>query len=181
VSSVISPDAGKRGVTLSRATWKWYGLSLLVFVLDQLSKAWISGNFSYGQPWIITDFFNLTLLHNTGAAFSFLSDAGGWQRWMFTAVAMLVSLGLLLWIARLKSERPWEAMALALVLGGALGNLYDRVTLGYVVDFIVVHYRQYHWPAFNIADSAICVGAAVLILDSLRAGKQDKKSPGKTG
>ena len=158
-----------------RYPWIWYAVSLLVIAADQASKAWVSANFVYGDPWVITDFFNLTLLHNTGAAFSFLSDAGGWQRWMFTGIAALVSLGLVWWIARLRDGKPLEALALALILGGALGNLFDRVTLGYVVDFIVVHYRQYHWPAFNLADSAICVGAALLILDSLRSGKQNRE------
>ena len=149
--------------------WRWFLLALLIIVFDQLSKQWISANLSYGQPWVITDFFNLTLLHNTGAAFSFLSQAGGWQRWFFGIVAGVVSVVLIIWIARLDSEKHWEAAALALVLGGALGNLCDRVMLGYVVDFLVVHYRDYYWPAFNVADSAICVGAGMLIVDSFRS------------
>ncbi|NHN39294.1 lipoprotein signal peptidase [Pseudomaricurvus alcaniphilus] len=157
---------------MAAASWKWYLLALLVVLLDQLSKSWVSHNLAYGQPWVLTDFFNLTLLHNPGAAFSFLSDAGGWQRWFFTAVAAVVSLAVVVWIALLPRARHWEALALALVLGGAIGNLYDRVVLGYVVDFLVVHYRDYYWPAFNIADSAICVGAGLLIVDSLR-GRRD--------
>ncbi len=154
--------------------WKWYGLALVVLVLDQWSKHWFSANLSYGQPWVITDFFNFTLLHNTGAAFSFLSDAGGWQRWAFGAVAGVVSVVLVVWIARLDKGKTWEAVALALVLGGAVGNLYDRMVLGYVVDFIVVHYDRHYWPAFNIADSGICVGAAMLIIDSFRSSKSDE-------
>ncbi|NIB40256.1 lipoprotein signal peptidase [Pseudomaricurvus alkylphenolicus] len=155
---------------------KWYLLALLVVVLDQISKHWISANFNYGEPWVITGFFNFTLLHNTGAAFSFLSEAGGWQRWFFGIVALVVSMVLVVWLARLPAHKRWEACALALVLGGAIGNLYDRVVLGYVVDFIVVHYQQYYWPAFNIADSAICVGAAMLIIDTFRgssSGQED--------
>lgn len=156
--------------------WKWYGLAALVLILDQCSKHWFSANLDYGQPWVITDFFNFTLLHNTGAAFSFLSDAGGWQRWAFGVIAGAVSLVLIVWISRLDSKKSWEALALALVLGGALGNLYDRVVLGYVVDFIVVHYQQHYWPAFNVADSGICVGAGMLIIDSFRQSKDDEKA-----
>lgn len=144
--------------------WRWYGLALLILVLDQLSKAWASTQLSYGEPWVITGFFNLTLLHNTGAAFSFLSDAGGWQRWFFGVVAAVVSVVLVVWLARLGDQRRLESLALALVLGGAVGNLIDRVWLGYVVDFIVLHYDTYYWPAFNLADSAIVGGAGLLLI-----------------
>ncbi len=159
-------------MNVKSSVWKWYGLALLVIVLDQWSKLWFSTHLQYGQPWVITDFFNFTLLHNRGAAFSFLSDAGGWQRWFFGLVAAAVSAALVVWMARLEASKRWELTALALVLGGALGNLYDRVMLGYVVDFIVVHYQQYYWPAFNIADSAICVGAGMLIIDAFRSNHQ---------
>ena len=111
---------------------------------------------------------NLTLVHNTGAAFSILRDAGGWQRWLFTGVAILVSIVVVQWIRQTPPERRLLLVGLALVLAGALGNLYDRVALGYVVDFIDVYYRQFSWPAFNIADSAICVGAGALILDAFQ-------------
>jgi signal peptidase II len=150
------------------SVWKWYGLALLILLLDQGSKMWVSANFVYGKPWVITDFFNFTLLHNTGAAFSFLSDAGGWQRWFFGVVASAVSVVLVVWLSRIKDSNPWESLALALVLGGAVGNLYDRVVLGYVVDFIVVHYREHYWPAFNLADSAIVGGAGILLLGSFK-------------
>ena len=150
---------------------RWYVLAVVVLVIDQLTKWWASAGLTYGDPWVITGFFNLTLLHNTGAAFSFLSEAGGWQRWFFGVVAVAVSLGLVIWLARLQTGKTLEAWALALVLGGAVGNLVDRAVLGYVVDFLVVHYRHYYWPAFNIADSAICVGAALMIYDSLRGTK----------
>lgn len=159
-------------MAIKHTVWKWYALAILVIALDQLSKHWISAHFTYGQPRVITDFFNLTLLHNKGAAFSFLSSAGGWQRWFFAVVALAVSCALTVWMARLASSQRWLLTALALVLGGAVGNLYDRVVLGYVVDFIVVHYQQYYWPAFNIADSAICVGAGMLIIDSFRSPRE---------
>ena len=165
---------------LSKQIWLWYGVALVIVVLDQLSKMWVSTSLEYGQPLVFTSFFNFTLLHNTGAAFSFLSDAGGWQRWFFGTVAFIVSSVLLVWIARLDKEKRWEAIALALILGGAIGNLYDRLVLGYVVDFIVVHYKHHVWPAFNIADSAITVGAVMLLWDMFTSpsdkdqGKQDQ-------
>lgn len=159
---------------IKSSTWLWYGLAVLVIAFDQVTKVVAVAALNYGDPVVITSFFNFTLAHNYGAAFSFLSDAGGWQRWFFTAIAVLVSAVLLVWIKRLESSKRWEAFALALVLGGALGNLYDRATLGYVVDFIVVHYRDYYWPAFNIADSAICIGAFMLVVDMFRS------TPGQT-
>ncbi len=152
---------------IGRHTLMWYAIALVIIVLDQWSKSWISGNFVFGQPYPFTSFFNFTLLHNTGAAFSFLSEAGGWQRWFFSIIATGVSAAIIVWIARLPVSQRWEALALALVLGGALGNLYDRITLGYVVDFIVFHYKQYYFPAFNIADMAISTGAFMLIIDML--------------
>ena len=153
-------------MTFPRQAWRWYAVAVAVLLLDQITKHWVSASLTYGDPVVFTPFFNFTLLHNPGAAFSFLSEAGGWQRWFFTAVAALVSVVIVIWIARV-AQRRWEALALALILGGAIGNLYDRVLLGHVVDFIVVHYKEYYWPAFNIADSAITVGAALLIIDML--------------
>jgi len=149
-------------------------VSLLVIVLDQLTKQWASSALSYAVPVEVIPFFNLTLLHNTGAAFSFLSDAGGWQRWFFALMALLISAVILVWLKRLPSGRVWLAVALSLVLGGALGNVWDRVTLGYVVDFLDVYYQGWHWPAFNLADSAIFVGAVMLIIDSLRSDKTEE-------
>ncbi len=147
--------------------WLWYALALLVVILDQVSKLVASGALDYARPVAVTFFFNWTLLHNPGAAFSFLSDAGGWQRWFFVAVAVGVSLVILVWMARLPRQAGRQLLALALILGGAVGNLWDRVVHGYVVDFIQLHYGGYYWPAFNVADAAICVGAAILIVDSL--------------
>lgn len=149
---------------MSRAALGWYLLALIVVALDLGSKYWISANLTYGEPVVFTSFFNFTLLHNPGAAFSFLSEAGGWQRWFFTAIAIGFSVLLVIWIARV-AHKLREAFGLTMILGGALGNLYDRVQHGYVVDFIVVHYEHYYFPAFNLADSAITLGAFMLILD----------------
>ncbi len=149
----------------TRENSKWYGLALLIAVLDQATKQWASLSLDYNTPLVFTSFFNFTLLHNPGAAFSFLSDAGGWQRWLFGIIALVVSLGIIAWLSRLASDKKMEALALALILGGAVGNLYDRVALGYVVDFIVFHYEHHYWPAFNIADCGISIGAALLIID----------------
>lgn len=146
---------------------RWFALAGVVVVADQLTKWWITLELKYQQVVEILPFFNLVLVHNRGAAFSFLSDAGGWQRWFFTSLASVVGLLLVFWIARLPREKWRESLALALVLGGALGNLYDRVLLGHVIDFLDFHIAGKHWPAFNVADSAICIGAGLLILDSL--------------
>ncbi len=146
---------------------KWLGLALLVVVLDQITKLLADNLLAYGEPLAIFPFFNLTLLYNPGAAFSFLSDASGWQRWFFVVISTAATVFLILWLRRLKSGHLLLAIALSLVLGGAVGNLIDRLWLGHVVDFIQLYYRGYYWPAFNIADSAISVGAALLIWDSL--------------
>lgn len=145
----------------------WLSLAGLIIVLDQITKLLISGHFSYGESLRVTGFFNLVLAHNTGAAFSFLNDAGGWQRWLFSAIAVVAAV----WIVRLLRQHAQQTMfclALALVLGGALGNLIDRVAYGYVVDFLDFYWGNYHFPAFNVADSGISVGAALLLLDSFR-------------
>lgn len=158
----------------SALPWQWYGLALLLLVLDQLTKQWAVAGLVENSPEEITSFFNLTLRYNHGAAFSFLHDAGGWQRWFFGVIATGVSILIIVWLTRLKPEQWMESLALACILGGALGNLYDRVLLGYVVDFIEVHYQQHYWPAFNLADSAITVGAGFLILDMFRSKKVDE-------
>lgn len=152
---------------------KWLWLSALVIVLDQLSKLWASTALDYAEPVPLMPFLNLTLMHNSGAAFSFLSQAGGWQRWFFALVAIAVSAILIIWLKRLSPAQRWLAAALALVLGGALGNVFDRLYFGYVIDFIDVYYQAWHWPAFNVADSAIFVGALMLIIDSLRGERGD--------
>jgi len=157
--SAVNTD--KREVSLG---W-WYLIALIVLVLDQLTKTWVIAEFYLGQREIITSFFNLVHVHNYGAAFSFLSDAGGWQRWFFAALSAVVSAVIVVWISRLPKTRWIEGLALALILGGALGNLYDRLVLGYVVDFLDFHWSGSHFPAFNVADSGITTGAVLLILD----------------
>lgn len=147
--------------------WFWYLTALIIVVLDQASKHAIEAAFEYGETKVFTSFFNFTLAYNTGAAFSFLAEAGGWQRWFFAVIAIAASVLLTVWIARTAQHKPREAFGLAFILGGAIGNLYDRIVHGHVVDFIVVHYQDNYWPAFNLADSAITLGAAVLIIDML--------------
>lgn len=145
---------------------RWLALSALVIILDQWSKHALVSHFVLGEALAVTSFFNLVLAHNQGAAFSMLNDAGGWQRWLFTAIAVIASL----WIVQLlrKHERQnLFCFALALILGGALGNLIDRIAHGYVVDFLDFYWNQHHFPAFNLADSAITLGAIVLLLESL--------------
>ena len=144
---------------------KWLGLATIVIFLDQVSKLWISNNFFYAENLAVTDFFNLVLVHNTGAAFSFLSGAGGWQRWFFSAIAVIASIWIT-WLLHKHNENKLFCLALALILGGALGNLIDRVTYGYVVDFLDFYWKNYHFPAFNVADSAVTCGAGLLILES---------------
>jgi signal peptidase II len=140
-------------------------LAGFVLVLDLLTKRWVEAALFYGEQIPLTGFFNLVLTYNAGAAFSFLSDAGGWQRWFFSAVAAGASM-LIIYLLRKHATDKLFCLALSLILGGALGNLWDRITLGHVVDFLDFHMAGYHWPAFNIADSAIFLGAASLILDS---------------
>lgn len=142
-------------------------LSLLVVVLDQWSKYWIVANFREYEVLTVWPVFNLTLVYNTGAAFSFLSDAGGWQRWFFVTVGVLVSLVMVIWLARLQPRERWTALGLALVVGGAVGNLIDRVVLGKVVDFLQWHWQDWYWPSFNLADSAITLGVILLLIDGL--------------
>ncbi|QDH63247.1 MULTISPECIES: signal peptidase II [Pseudomonas] len=151
----------------------WLVLSVLVLVIDQVSKAHFEGSLEmFQQIVVIPDYFSWTLAYNTGAAFSFLADGGGWQRWLFALIAVVVSGVLVVWLKRLGRDDTWLAIALALVLGGALGNLYDRIALGHVIDFILVHWQNRHYfPAFNFADSAITVGAIMLALDMFKSKK----------
>ena len=135
-------------------------------LLDQYTKTLATESLVYARPVEAFSWFNLTLQHNTGAAFSFLSDAGGWQRWFFTVVAVVISGVLIVWLFMAPRAHWLLGLSLALILGGAVGNVWDRVALGYVVDFISVHYQGWYFPAFNIADSAITVGAICMLLDS---------------
>lgn len=145
--------------------WILLAIAVVVFLADQLTKLWIVNQYIYGESEAITAYFNLVRVHNFGAAFSFLNNEGGWQRWGFSVFAALVSLIILVWITRLSVQQKLEGLALALILGGALGNLYDRMTLGYVVDFLDFHWSGKHFPAFNIADSAISLGAVLIIVE----------------
>lgn len=153
---------------------KWLLLALGVIVLDQVSKQAILAKFTYGEQLaIIPGFFNLTLAFNPGAAFSFLADAGGWQRHFFTLLAFAISGGII-WLLKKHVDEPRFCLQLALILGGALGNAIDRLIYGHVVDFIQVYYQQWYYPAFNIADSAICVGVGLMLLDGfLRREKKE--------
>jgi signal peptidase II len=150
------------------AMLKWLWLSGFVILLDQLTKQWIDATMQLYQSIEVIPFFQLTYLRNQGAAFSFLSDAGGWQRWFFVALSSGASIAIGVWLARLHEDRRWEAIALALILGGAVGNLIDRLFLGYVIDFLDVFYGGWHWPPFNLADSAITIGVVMLLVDSFR-------------
>ena len=156
--------------------WVGFLLAAVVIGLDQYTKALASAELQYRVPVEITAWFDLMLAHNTGAAFSFLASAGGWQRWFLAGVALVVSVVVGVWLTRLKRSEQLLGIALGLVLGGGLGNLIDRVSLGYVVDFISWHYNDWYWPAFNIADSAICVGAVLLVWDSFfgESSKQEE-------
>jgi signal peptidase II len=155
---------------IGRLAWLW--LSLLVLVVDQASKYYFEHRLElYEQIVVIPDYFSWMLAYNTGAAFSFLADSSGWQRWLFALIAIVVSVVLVVWLKRLGRDDTWLAIALALVLGGALGNLYDRVVIGHVIDFIFVHWKEHGFPAFNVADSAITVGAIMLALDMFKSKK----------
>jgi signal peptidase II len=145
---------------------KWLWLSLLAVILDQASKLAIAGSMQLYQSIEIVPYFNLTYVHNTGAAFSFLSEAGGWQRWFFAGLALVISVVIAVWLARLKRHETLLAVALSLILGGAIGNLIDRLAYGYVIDFLDVYYHTWHWPAFNIADSAITLGVILMLVES---------------
>jgi signal peptidase II len=152
---------------------KWLGVGVLVIALDQLSKFWISSHFVYAESYAVTNFFNLLLIHNSGASFGMLNDAGGWQRWLFSGIAVAASVWIL-WLLRKHQQEKLFCIALALILGGALGNLIDRLMYGYVVDFLDFHWDEHHFAAFNIADSAINIGAVLLLWDSFMK-KAEKK------
>jgi len=159
------------------AWYRWLGISAAIVVLDLATKAWITHTFQLGETLYVLPFFNLVLAHNTGAAFSFLAGAGGWQRWFFVVVTLIVSAVLVVMLRKSTGNRLLST-ALALVLGGAAGNLWDRATMGYVVDFVQVHAAGYYFPAFNVADSAITIGVVLLLLDSLRGEpKPQKEAP----
>ncbi len=158
------PEAGNQRQPLA-VFIGWLILAVLIVVADAVTKHWASSSFVQGQFEAVFPWLNWTLAHNYGAAFSFLNDQPGWQRWFFSILAAGVSLVIIVWLFRLPAGQRVTAAGLAMILGGAVGNLIDRLRLGYVVDFIDVHYAGYHWPAFNIADSAITVGVILLLID----------------
>lgn len=160
-------------IKLSQLPWRWWSIALLVIALDQLTKHLAVAFIDHYGEHTVTSFFYLTVRYNEGAAFSFLHGAGGWQRWFFAIIAGSVSVVLAVWITRIHRQpgKILETLALSLILGGAIGNLYDRIVLGHVVDFIVWHYQGREWPAFNIADAGICVGAALLFVDMIKGHK----------
>jgi len=160
-------------VAIERVGLRWLLLSLVIVVADQLTKAMATAELVLHKPVaVVPGLFNWTLAHNYGVAFSIFNDGPGWQRYGLSAFALAVSAVFTVWLLRLPRHERWSAAGLALVVGGAVGNVIDRLRLGYVVDFIEVYWRDWHWPAFNLADSAICVGAAVLVIASLRGERR---------
>ncbi|MDY6829063.1 MAG: signal peptidase II [Pseudomonadota bacterium] len=153
--------------SVTAVRWRWLALSALVVAADQLSKACVQAALAPAARVDVTPFFSWVHVHNTGAAFSLLADAGGWQLGFFVVVTLVVSVGLVIWLWRLPAGHWWTASALALILGGAWGNLWDRVALGHVVDFLLFHWRGAAFPAFNLADTAITIGAAMLIFEPM--------------
>ncbi|MES9956354.1 MAG: signal peptidase II [Sedimenticola sp.] len=157
---------------------RWLWLSAIVIGLDQVSKQLVESSLMLYEAVPVMPFFNLTLAYNEGAAFSFLSDQGGWQRWFFSGLALLISIILVIWISRLQQRERLIAISLSLIVGGAIGNLIDRLLYGHVIDFLDIYYGQWHWPAFNIADSAITVGVVLMLLDAFRGEPEESRQAG---
>ena len=151
---------------------KWLSISAIVVAFDLYSKHLIQQHFVFGDLHSVTSFFDLVRYHNEGSAFGFLNDAGGWQKWFFNGISIVASV-VIIYLLKKHTDEKLFCAGLALVLGGAIGNLYDRITLGYVVDFLNFHLNNHYWPAFNVADSAICVGVGLLLLDSFKASKPE--------
>jgi signal peptidase II len=173
MSAASAPAAG----VSEPSGWRWLYLTAVVVLLDQLTKEAIVSNLVPFESIRVLPVLDITLMYNTGAAFSFLADGGGWQRWLFTALALGIGAGIVVWLRRLKARSQWMvACALALVLAGAMGNVIDRIKLGHVIDFIHAHWGAHYFPAFNVADSSITVGAALLLLDAFLEGRRKKES-----
>ncbi len=161
--------------TMWKQVRRWWALAFVLFVLDWATKQAIESSLYYGQEIAVLPFFDLTLRYNTGAAFSFLAQAGGWQRWFFSAVALMVSVGITWRLVKISNTNRLEALALSFVLGGAIGNLYDRLAYGHVVDFLQFHWQQsWYFPAFNVADSAITIGVILMLLESFVSKKPEE-------
>ncbi|ASA56376.1 signal peptidase II [Vibrio gazogenes] len=163
-------------LTLKRSGIRWLWLAVVVFALDIIIKLVVMNHMDYGWQHRIEvlPFFNLLYVHNYGAAFSFLSDQTGWQRWLFTGIALLVVLLLMYWMRKQPASERWTNSAYAMIIGGAVGNVFDRIVHGFVVDYLDFYWAGHHWPAFNLADSAICIGAIMLILDGFRRKDEPK-------
>jgi signal peptidase II len=154
---------------------RWLWLALLIVLFDQATKLYVANSFKLFETVKFVPYLQWTYVHNPGAAFSFLSDAGGWQRWFFAFIALAISGLLIYWLRELPRQMRLQGISFALVLGGAVGNLIDRIYLGYVIDFIDFYVGDWHWPAFNIADSAICIGAVLLVIDSLKSAPKEQQ------
>lgn len=168
--SAVQQEGAPTAVTAQIPNWCLVLLAVGIVMLDQYTKFLASTQLDYGYPQTVFQGFDLLLAHNTGAAFSFLDGAGGWQRWLLAAISAGVSIGLFVWLWRLPRQQQLLSVALTCILGGALGNLYDRAVMGYVVDFISVYYGDWRFATFNIADAAISIGAALLVLDVVKNG-----------
>ena len=155
---------------------RWLWLTIICLIADQVTKQIVANNMDLYQSIDVLPFFNITYVHNLGAAFSFLADQGGWQRWFFTAIAAIASIVFIVWLAKTPKQQKLLSVAFALMLSGAVGNLIDRVLFGYVIDFLDFYGFGYHFPAFNIADSMIFIGAALMIFDSFKNGEPDNKA-----
>jgi signal peptidase II len=171
-----SGPAGAGPFSFPPVSWAWLAVTAVIIFLDLQTKQMVSEELALYRPVEVFSWLNITLAHNYGAAFSFLSDAGGWQRWFFIVLASAVSVVLLVWILRLPRKEWMTGLGLALVLGGAIGNLVDRIRLGYVVDFIDFHVGDWHYPAFNVADSAITCGVILLLLDAFLVGMRNRRT-----
>ncbi len=176
--SMRNKEQSDMSVQPMRKPLRWLWLAVAVVLLDLGTKALMSSVLNYGQPVEVLPFFNLTLLHNTGAAFSFLAGHPGWQRWFFAIIAVGATVGLTIWMSRLKADEKLLGASLALIIGGALGNLYDRLVHGYVVDFLSFHVAGWYYPAFNVADIGITLGAIGLIWESVFEGRKQSRRRG---
>ncbi len=158
-----------------RTARHWLGLALVLLILDQITKVYFNTQFAYGERVNVLPFFDLTLMYNRGAAFSFLASEDGWQRWFFVGLGTIAS-GVIVWMLRRHTAQPRFCLALALILGGAVGNVIDRLIYGHVVDFLLFYWRNWYYPAFNVADTGIVCGAILLVLDELLRTRQAKKA-----
>ncbi|GAB2637222.1 signal peptidase II [Vibrio panuliri] len=164
----------EKALTLKESGVRWLLLAVVIFIADIAIKLFVMQNMRLGQSIDVLPFFNITYAHNYGAAFSFLSDQAGWQRWLFTGIAFVVTAMLTYWMSKLPAKEKWNNIAYAMIIGGAIGNVFDRVVHGFVVDYLHLYIDQYHWPIFNLADTTICIGAAMIILDGFLSKENAK-------